>query len=164
MAFHSKNRFESWLPALFDGEFAWDFLDPAWKGTKIKPMDFDAVIERRKHFLVFETKIPGKDIEKGQRITLTELWRTGFFTIIVLSGKKPEEINGMAIYAEGKSDGSEVGSKKLEICNAYDVIFRVRCWFCWASGDPIPTRDEWDNELFLWDYDRAWEVNDSARG
>jgi hypothetical protein len=154
MAIYNHKKFASWLPALFDGQFHWDFLRPAFNGTKIMPMDFDAVVERRGKMLVFETKEPGKDIDKGQRITLTTQWKTGA-TIFVLSGKKPEEINGMAVYAGTQYEPSvEVGDKPLQPCDAFDVVYRVRCWFCWASGYPVPSRKDWDNQLWVWDYER----------
>ena len=63
-------KFNTWLPALFDGQFHWDFLKPAFKDTKIMPMDFDAVVERYGKFLIFETKSKGKQIDLGQKITL----------------------------------------------------------------------------------------------
>ena len=152
---HSKSRFNSWLPALFDGEFDWDFLLPAWMGTKIQPMDHDAVIERRGHFLVFETKVPGKNIELGQSITLTERWKQGD-TVFIVSGKSPEGIDGLAMYYEGKyKSGLMVGDKEIKACTYADVLFRTRQWFCWADGQSIPNRDEWDNQLWQWDYDRG---------
>ena len=148
-----KKTFESWLPALFDGEFKWDFLLPAWSGTKIQPMDLDAIIERRNHFLIFETKKPGKGIDVGQRITLTNLWRNGRSTIIFLSGKQPEEITGYCMYGEWEKDkNADIGSRDLTSADAYDVIFLVRKWFCWASGDDVPDREDWDRELWLWEY------------
>jgi hypothetical protein len=157
--FHSRKRFESWLPALFDGPFDWDFLDDAWEG-KIKPMDFDAVVERRGHFLIFETKIPGQDIPKGQRITLSQKWRHGKTTIFILSGKSPSQINGMAEYIEGHFDCKEIGNKPIIACDAYDVLYRARCWFCWASGKPVPSRKEWDNELWQLAYARACAIEE----
>ena len=151
---HPK-RFASWLPALFDGEFQWDFLLPAWKGTKIQPMDFDAVIERRGHVLIFETKVPGKSVDLGQQITLTDQWRKGA-TVMQLVGKSPDQISGYAIYREGEyTEGAKFGTKPIENCDAYDVVFYCRRWFCWASGLPVPTRDEWDHELWVWDYERS---------
>lgn len=169
MALHSKGRFHSWEPALFDGQFHWDFLKPAWqhplredgKRGKIEPMDFDAVVERNGRFLVFETKIPGQEIPLGQSITLTAKWKQGA-TIFVLAGKEPKEISGISIYWEGAyEDGVKVGSKPMQQCNAYDVVFQARRWFCRASGVTLPDRDVWDNQLWTWDYERA-EPKDAA--
>ncbi len=118
-------------------------------------MDIDAIIERRNHFLVFETKKPGKSIDMGQQITLTNLWRNGRVTVIFMSGKKPEEISSYAMYGEWEKDKSaKVGDKKMTEADSFDVIFLVRKWFCWASDDVVPDRDEWDKELWLWDYNR----------
>ena len=154
MTINYRSRFQSWLPALFDGEFDWDFLLPAWKDTKIQPMDFDAVLERRGHFLIYETKIKGKGVPKGQSITLTEQWKKGA-TIFQLEGKSAKEITGIACYWEGKySNPTMIGDLEIKPCNAYDVVFMSRSWFCWASGWPCPTREEWDNELWLWDHEK----------
>jgi hypothetical protein len=145
------------LPASFDGEFPWDFLKPAFNGTKIMPMDLDAVIERNGHILCFETKIDGKEIDRGQRITLTAFWKKGC-TIFVVRGKTPETITGMSIYWEGRySAGSEVGAIPCTDCSWDDVLFQTRRWYCRSSEIAVPTRDEWDRELWVWDYDRALE-------
>jgi len=151
---HSRQRFESWLPALFDGEFHWDFLKPAFKDTKIMPMDFDAVVERRGHVLIFETKIAGKGIDIGQAITLTTAWKKGA-TIIQLEGKSPEDITSYALYSEIEENKNiKVGDKQLNPCDAFDIIYIVRRWFCWASGSDKPSREEWDRQIWLWDYER----------
>lgn len=152
---HSRKRFNQWLPALFDGEFDWDFLKPAFKETKIEPMDYDAVVERKGHFLIFATNVPGKEINLGQRITLTNEWRRRS-SIIHLEGKTPQTICRYALYAEGTCGPSdEFGGKTLNDCNWTDVLFDVRCWFCWASGIKKPTREEWDRELWVWDNERS---------
>ena len=151
---HNLARFEQWLPALFDGQFHWDFLRPAFMPTAIMPSDIDALLERRGHFLVFESKANGKEIPGGQVITFTELWKKGF-SIISLHGKTPESITGMAVYQGGKwVDGEKVGQKPMIACDAFDVLYYTRCWFCMASGDPRPTREEWDRQLWVWDYER----------
>jgi hypothetical protein len=147
---HSRSRFQSWLPALFDGEFDWDFLLPAWMGTKIQPMDHDCVVERKGHFLLIETKIPGKAIDLGQSITLTQRWKQGD-TVFVVSGKSPKEINGLSMYWEGKyNEGRKVGDKQLQEVDYTDVLFRCRQWFCWVNGDSVPKREEWDRQLRQW--------------
>jgi hypothetical protein len=121
-----------------------------------QPMDFDAVIERNGHLLIFETKEHDKPIPTGQQITLQAAWRRGA-TIIHLSGKRPEDIDGCAIYGAREPDKSDkVGSRELKRCNAADVIFIVRQWMCFANGyakGNYPTREEWDKELWVWDYD-----------
>ena len=151
---HNRLRFESWLPALFDGEFDWDFLLPAFKETKIRPMDFDAVIERKGKILIFETKIPGKNIELGQALTLTDQWRKGA-TIFVLSGKTPQTIDGMATYASSQfTESLKIGDFPLKPSDFTEVLFQTRRWFCWANGWDQPSREIWERELWWWDYDR----------
>lgn len=124
-------------------------------GTKIKPMDFDAVVERKGHKLVFETKAPGTPLQVGQVITLTNEWKSGA-TIFHVEGKTPDSICGLAVYAEGAhGDGKKFGDIPLNKCHWSDVLFRARRWFCWASGTAIPEREEWDRQLWQWDYERS---------
>lgn len=157
----NMSKFASWMPAGFDGQFDWDFLRPAcdFQNTKIEPMDFDAVIERRGHKLVFEAKDSGVPIKTGQAITLTSAWKKDGWTIIHLCGKRPESISGMAIYSGWDSPKlGDVGSKPLEPCTAMDVLYTARCWFLRASGRPTISRAEWDNALWLMGYDGAFSV------
>lgn len=151
----NHQKFQQWLPALFDGEFHWDFIRPAFKGTKIEPMDYDAVVERNGHRLIMETKESGKSIPIGQQITLTNEWRLGA-TILHIEGKSPSTISGYACYMEGwYAQGLKVGCKDIKQCNWTDLLYLVRCWFCAANDLATPTREEWDRELWLWDYERG---------
>jgi len=151
---HSPEVFDQWKPALFDGEFDWDFLEPAFMGSKIKPMDLDGIIERNGHFLCFETKKEGQHIGKGQSITLTALWKIGF-SIFVIAGKTPKTISGMATYWEGAfTNGVKVGSIQHCKCNSFDVLYQTRRWLCRANGLEAPTRCKWDSQLWTWDYER----------
>lgn len=77
MAFHSEDKFFEDLPAGFDGVFDWDFLLPIFKGTKITPMDIDAIIERKGKALIIERKRPDNKIPIGQELTLMFLLRVG---------------------------------------------------------------------------------------
>lgn len=173
-----KSAFDTWLPALFDGQFHWDFLLPAWIGTRIEPMDvdaqftidgdgnvsdeahdIDAKIERRSHRLIFETKMPGRKIDKGPRITLTEEWKIGA-TVLFLAGKTAEQIKGYAVYREGQYAGKSIPEKpELTPGDAFDVIYLCRKWFLWSQGLPCPNRNDWDNQLWTWDYerDKPWD-------
>jgi hypothetical protein len=151
---HNRPRFEQWLPAGFDGEFQWDFLLPAFKETKIKPMDFDAVVERNGHVLIFETKSDGKSIDTGQAITLTDQWSKGS-SILCLAGKTRETVTGYAAYWGWKHvAGVKVGDRKIRPCKWDDVLFVTRCWFCRVNGIAEPERESWDRELWLWDFER----------
>jgi hypothetical protein len=106
MTIRFRNKFENSKPAGFDGEFDWDFLLPAFKGTKIEPMDFDCVVERRGHFLIFETKSKNKEVPLGQQITLKNLviLGEGKVHVIILWGKTPNEVSSMEewYYEDGR--------------------------------------------------------------
>lgn len=152
---HSRDRFNQWQPALFDGEFDWDFLSAAFQPTRIMPMDFDAVIERNGHVLIFETKAPGTALQTGQILTLTNEWRRGS-TIFHVEGKTPPTISKLASYWEGAcKNGTQFGSVPLRNADYADLLFQVRRWFCRANDKTPPTREEWDLELWRWDHTRS---------
>lgn len=170
---HHEKTFNQWQPALFDGQFHWDFLLPAWMPTPIQPMDvdaqmtvfedgatsneahdIDAKIERRGHRLIFETK-SRKSIDTGPLITLNNEWKIGA-TILFLNGKTAETITGYAVYKEGGySNANKIPEDpELTPCNAFDIIYLCRSWFMWAQGMNRQTRKEWDTQLWKWDYER----------
>lgn len=98
-----RNRalFDECPPAGFDGEFVWDFLKPAWAGTKIEPMDIDAHVERYGAHLMFETKPPGVNVSEGQRIALKALASRPRITVVHCA-KRAEQIDGFALWARGQ--------------------------------------------------------------
>ena len=65
-----EEEFNKSLPAGYDGKFDWDVFKQhgCFGDTKIEPMDFDGVVERHKHYLIFETKKEGQRIPQGQRL------------------------------------------------------------------------------------------------
>lgn len=80
-------------PAGHDGVFDWRWTRGCFGDTKITPMDFDAVVERRGHYLVMETKNPGVPIPSGQEITLQNLPVAKSFTVMKIVGKEePQSI------------------------------------------------------------------------
>lgn len=127
-----KSFFES-LSAGFDGVFDWDFLLPAFNGTKIEPMDIDAVIERRGKILIFETKSPGKVIPLGQAITLKALLGIGqgAIHVMIIYGKTAETIVSM----EEWRWGNKIVEVRKELCGSSHVLSRVTEWFRWANGN-----------------------------
>lgn len=88
------DTFSKSTPPWADGVLYWNWIEEAFRDTKIKPMDFDAVVERNGHFLIIESKNPGVDIPQGQMITLEHLWQLGRFTIFFVWGK----VNVMGMY------------------------------------------------------------------
>jgi hypothetical protein len=116
-------------PAGFDGVFDWDFLVPAFRGTRITPMDIDAIIERNGQFLIIETKSPGKTVPVGQQITFRALMALGCFHIFFVIGKTDDEIEGLAEWHPGRIDPPEPLP-----ADAARVVRRVAAWFAWADG------------------------------
>ncbi len=63
-------------------------------------MDFDGVVERKGHYLVFETKDLGVEIPPGQKMCLERLRNAKSFTVVKIWGKKiPEKIE--IVYPNG---------------------------------------------------------------
>jgi len=83
--------FKASLPAGYDGIFDWSFLLPIFKGTKITPMDIDALVERHGRILIFETKQPDKDVPSGQVGALETLLRLGQGFVCVRMNKSCRE-------------------------------------------------------------------------
>jgi hypothetical protein len=115
----------------FDGIFDWDFLKPAFEGTRIEPMDFDAVVERRGHFLCFETKEGFKPIPRGQELTLQSAVLAGNWTIIVLRAKRAADIEDWDVWYRGRA-GGRLEKRHIE-GNSDDLVEFVRRWFLKAS-------------------------------
>ena len=117
-------QFNKSKPARYDGVFDWSWTDGCFGETKIKPMDWDGVVERYGNFIVFETKNPGIEIPMGQRITLEAAHKTGLFTIMLIWGKScPENFevwfpNGKIRKYEGIEKARQVVMKWFEYANA----------------------------------------------
>lgn len=124
--------FEGAKPAGFDGLFDWDFLELVFEGTKIMPMDIDAVVERKGKLLIFETKSEFKDIPYGQIITFERLLTigNGDIHVMIIYGKTADSIVGMDEWYY-KSKIIKVGIAR---CDSHHVIERVMAWFKWANG------------------------------
>lgn len=119
--------FTAATPANFDGVFDWDFLLPAFAGTKIQPMDLDSVVERKGHVLIFETKGKGVPIPRGQEITLESLIKIGKGKIVVfiIYGKTAGTINRME---EWKYSTNGVMKYSGDI-NSDMFVARVKKWY-----------------------------------
>jgi len=128
-----KSFFEN-LSAGFDGVFDWDFLLPAFEGTKIEPMDIDAAVERHGKVLLIETKSPGKAIPLGQEITLKTLLGIGkgSICVMVIYGKAAQSI---VAFEEWHWHNGVIEVKKTQ-CESSYVLKRVTEWFRWANASP----------------------------
>lgn len=129
-----EKAFAASLPAGYDGRFDWDYLDGCFGETKIMPMDWDGVVERKGNFIVFETKNIGAQIPQGQLITLERAWRLGVFTIVFKWGKtEPERLE--IWYPRG-------AKKIYEKVDKAFVRDRVKAWYQWADRTPATRRAE----------------------
>ncbi len=125
---HHPAAFNRNLAAGFDGIFNWSWTQGCFGDTIITPMDFDGVVERRQHFLVFETKEPGVEISQGQLITLDSLMKPKSFFVMKIWGKNVPMrfetqfswVNGTI--ASGYGEGVEMARKI------------VKGWFLWADS------------------------------
>lgn len=116
----------------FDGVFHWGWVLEAMgydEGiTRIQPMDFDGVIERNYHYLIFETKDIEKKISQAQEWTLQRLRKAKSFTIMKVWGKiKPECFE----ISSGKQSTTTTG---VGIEKAKEA---VKKWFEWADRQKV---------------------------
>jgi len=126
------DTFKAMPPAGFDGVFDWDFLLPAFEGTKIQPMDIDAVVERHGRILMIETKSPNKEIPQGQKITLEALLALGKgkIHIMIIYGKTPDTIVEIE---EWHFRNGKIIKGQRRGCDSDFVLQRVTDWFQWAN-------------------------------
>jgi len=123
----NPEAFENSKPAGFDGVFDWNWTKGCFGNTKISPMDFDGVVERNCHYLVFETKKLGIDIPDGQKMTLERLREGKSFTVMKIWGKeKPETVE--VVFPDGKIRKYKGIEKATAI---------VKKWFKAADNDSI---------------------------
>lgn len=125
----NPEAFDSSPAAGFDGIFDWRWTEGCFGATKIAPMDFDGVVERRCHYLVMETKDEGKAIPTGQLITLDNLATPRSFLVMKIWGKtmpmsyrwKHTLIDG-TVLSQGEGYGHD------------NAINLVAGWYRWANG------------------------------
>lgn len=128
--------FNESLAAGFDGVFDWSWTDGCFGETKITPMDFDGVIERRGNFLVIESKKMGCEVPKGQLITLDTAHKIGVFTILFIWGKSaPEKLQ---IWYPGNHNNEELRGKKSDVHATTKEKAKeiVRRWYEHANKNP----------------------------
>src|SRR5215475_6135551 len=98
-----------------DGDYHWDWWQPAIDCRGIKPMDVDAVVGVRVvrysvggHFLMAETKDEGVETPQAQQDLIDDLVATGLFSVIHQIGKETPKrwrwqsfMRGMGQWHEG---------------------------------------------------------------
>jgi len=117
-------------PALFvAGIWDWGFLEPCFKGTRIRPSDLDGVTEHNGHTLFIETKAPGVTIPRGQEI-MFKAWQQDGNTVFVIWGH--------ANHAEAIQIYWPIGGSVTAIlpCDNAGVADYVSRWFAYARKSP----------------------------
>lgn len=86
------NNPEMFVASLWD----WGFLEPCFRGTRIRPSDLDGVTEHNGHTLFIETKLPGVSVPAGQEI-MFRAWQKDGNTVFVVWGH-PNHAQAIQIY------------------------------------------------------------------
>ena len=132
MTVHYPEAFKQARPANFDGIFDWDWLESAFSG-KIKPMDIDAIVERKGYFLVFETKAPGVEMPKGQEFMFNRLIKLspGKITLFIINGKTRETITTLTVWTYNEENGlTKIPFSDID----GDFVWKeANRWFLWAD-------------------------------
>lgn len=116
-----------------DGVFDWSWTQGCFGNTKISPMDWDGVVERRGNFLVFETKDIGVPIPDGQMYTLESAYRLNCFTLFFIQGKTLPEM-ALAWCQPGFSSGTKMNEyAEIDADRAHHF---VSSWFEYATANP----------------------------
>ena len=141
---HSPDIFGDNAPAGFDGFFDWHWVSRAVKrATKrnITPMDIDAHIEVKGHFLIFETKRDGVSIPEGQQRALFNLWARGYTTLVFLWGKSLP-IKAEIYYPSGRRQTVRQNLKEAQtkegLMTQAELEEIVEGWAAWANKNPCP--------------------------
>jgi hypothetical protein len=110
-----------------EGVWDWNILSGCFGNTKIEPTDIDGFVERKRKFLILETKKPGVPIKQGQWWTFNALINTGFFMVVIVWGQtnNPEEMQVLYPLPYKPTD-----KKKA---NINDLRKTVSWWFKYAD-------------------------------
>lgn len=109
-----------------DSVWDWGFLDDAFAPTKIKVTDGDGIVERRGHFLLFETKKKGVEIPDGQQYLFDAWVAAGNHAMIIWGRQSEKRFNIKWLYQRGEL---MLMDKTLD-----DIKSIVRKWFQWANS------------------------------
>ena len=100
----------------------WTPFNACFGNTKIRITDIDGAVERNGKFLFIETKLPGQELPKGQRIFFDMLTRLPGVTVLIVWGKPNQPIE---VQVWNKSLRRKTNANQLS-----DYLTR---WFAWAD-------------------------------
>ena len=138
MAIRNKKTFYDEKPANFDGIFEWDYLIPVLRkatGRDVQPMDIDCHVEINGQHMVIETKQPEKDVPKGQRAALLQLWAKGDHMVIFMWGKE-QPVRLEVFYPHGERrlySWKQLLKKKGDIEEEAGIMFVLDVVYRWAK-------------------------------
>ena len=117
-------------PDLFvAGLWDWGFLEPCFRGTRIRPSDIDGVTEHNGHTLFIETKSPGVTIPQGQAI-MFKAWQRDGNTVFVIWGHAN---HAEAIQIYWPTGG---GVTPIMDCDNAALASYVSRWFAYTQKAP----------------------------
>ena len=128
--FYAPNVYEK---AIVD----WSWELPAWKGTKITPMDVDQWTERKGYFFLKEVKYPNVIIPAGQQYAYEAFIKTtqGSGIVGVQTGYTYDTISKMELWYWGSEDGTLTTSSGVQIhkkmynpCNGAKA-YEITAWW-----------------------------------
>ena len=131
---HYPGTFDKSPSSGFDGIFDWSFTSGCFGKTKITPMDFDGVVERKGNFLVFETKDIGVPVPKGQQYALEALWRKGCATILFIEGKQHPEY--AKVWCQPAFNDGLFMSKHIPVTDIDKLRKFISDWYIHADNNP----------------------------
>ena len=104
-------------------------LTRAFGETRIRPMDWDGVVEANGHLLVFETKHPGTPVPGAQRDALYRAVQIPkSVTVILLEGKALGKFVTMSLWALN-SRGVVIQRPPQPVIDQREVYQQVARWF-----------------------------------
>jgi len=135
-----KDTFVRTAPPGFDGAFDWSWTDGCFglkangETSKISPMDIDGVVEKKGHFIIFETKSLNTPIPPGQMIMLKAMYARGKATILFIQGKT-EPVKAMAWCESGFYEGADDGHYMTEFQDVDRHVMHcfVKDWYKFAN-------------------------------
>jgi hypothetical protein len=139
---NNEENFNRYPPAAYDGQFHWDVfhLSGCFADTKIKPMDFDGVVERKLNYLIFESKDNGKEVPQAQQWTLDRLSEAKSFSVIEVWPKRPPFEVAHIIYNGNRNN--------LRVIKGHAAIIKaVASWFAFADGRKEVLTKDYDSVL-----------------
>jgi len=105
-----------------DNLWDWGFLDDCFGNTRIRVTDVDGLVERKGHFLLMETKSPGKDIPRGQAILFDALASQPNWHVLVIWGEPNAPVS------------AQVWGCRPMMADMAKIREIVRRWYQYADG------------------------------